>query len=241
MKKPSLRKGWNSDVVFSRLPRDGEKYGITEILKQEGEYLEDNEILETSFFPIVDVQGNITDQVLLKAGDETLDSSWENKEQFLIDPEIGTIKFPFGSRLNGKEISISYNFREIIGICTGLTWTVTTALDPAPAIGSKYPIGVTVGTTEITGSVDEYYVDRLLYEQASALSNDELVSFDIEIISSPKIKNPLIIKFTDAKFSSWSLDFTQDGITSQSCDFTAQNINIYKQDVRKTLIDKITK
>ena len=242
MNKANVRKGWNSDVVFSRLPKDREKYGINEILKKEGEYLEDGDILETSFFPIVDSQGNITEQVLLKAGDEVLDSSWENKEQFIIDPEVGTIQFPYGSRLNGKEITISYNFREVIGVCTGLTWTVTTALDPAPAIGSKYPIGVTVGTTEITGSVDEYYVDRLLYEQASSLSDGELVSFDIEVISSPKIKNPLVIKFTDVKFSSWSLDFTQDGITSQSCDFTAQNINIYKQkNVRKTLIDKITK
>ena len=237
-----LRKGWNSDIVVSRFPKNGEKYGITEILKKEGEYLEDNEILEASFFPFVDAQGNVTDQILLKAGDEILDSSWENKEQFKIDQEFGTVQLLFGSRLNGKEISIGYNFREVIGVCTGLTWSVTTALDSAPAIGSKFPIGVVAGTTEITGSVDEYWVDRLLYEQASALSNDELIPFDIEIISSPKLKNPLVIKFTNAKFSSWSLDLTQDGITAQSCDFTAQNINVYRQqNAKKSLIDKITK
>jgi hypothetical protein len=107
--------------------------------------------------------------------------------------------------------------------------TAATALDTAPAIGSKYPVGVTAGTTEITGSVDEYWIDSSLYNQADTLSNGKLMSFDVEIISSPKIRQPIIIKLTGVKFSSWSLDFTQDGITAQSSDFSAQNINIYKQ------------
>ena len=225
----NVRKGWDSEIVFSRLPRDGEKYGITEILKEEGEYLEDNDVLETSFFPFVNSKGDLSTEVLIKVNEKVLNSKWENKEQYIINPEIGTIKFPYGSRLNGEKITVSYNFREIIGFSTGISLSVATSLDPAPAIESRYPVGVTVGTTEITGSVDEYYVDRLLYEQASALSEGELITFNVEIISSPEIRNPIVIKLTDVKFSTWNLDFTQDGITAQSCDFSAQNINIAKQ------------
>ena len=225
----NIRKGWDSEIVFSRLPKEGERYAIHDILKEEGVYLEDSEILETSFFPLVDRVGNISSKVEIRADGEILDSSWENKEQYIIDAEFGTVQFPYGSRLDGKEITIDYNFRQIIGYSTGISLSVSTSLDPAPAIGSRNPVGVTVGTTEITGSVDEYYVDRLLYEQASSLSEGRLISFDAEIISSPNIRKPLIIKLTDVKFSTWNLDFTQDGITAQSCDFSAQNINIIER------------
>ena len=230
MVEKKIRKGWDSKIVFSRLPRKGEKYGINnETLNKAGNYLIDNEVLPTAFFPITDTKGNLSTNVLLKADGEIINSKWENKEQYIVNAKSGEIRFPYGSRLNGKNITASYNFCSVLGYCTGFSATATTALDPAPAIGNRNPIGVTVGTTEITGSVDEYYVDRRLYEQASSLSEGELTSFDIEVISSPNIKNPLVIKFSNAKFSTWSLDFTQDGITSQSCDWTAENVNIYKQ------------
>ena len=225
----NIRKGWDSEIVFSRLPKESERYAIHDILKEKGVYLEDSEILETSFFPLVDRVGNISSKVEIREDGEILDSSWENKEQYIIDAEFGTVQFPYGSRLDGKEITIDYNFRQVIGYSTGISLSVSTSLDSAPAIGSRNPVGVTVGTTEITGSVDEYYVDRLLYEQASSLSEGRLISFDAEIISSPNIRKPLIIKLTDVKFSTWNLDFTQDGITAQSCDFSAQNINIIER------------
>lgn len=224
-----VRKGWDTYIVVSKMPKEGQKYGIeNEILKPRGVYLEDGDTLKTSFFPIVDAAGNITTTDFeIKADDEVLDSKWENKEQFIIDPLTGFITFPYGAMLDGKEITISYNYKEVLGFCTGIDFTVDTTLESATAIGSRNPVGITIGTTDITGTVNQYYINRSLFNKASRLFGGRLVPFDIEIVASPKTKNPLVVKLSYVRFSSYSLDFTVDGIVSDNCDFSAENINVY--------------
>ena len=229
--KLGVRKGWESRIVVSKLGEKSGEYGIMhEVLNKRGSYLHDGETLRVGFYPITDKSGVPTsdkDDIRLYADDEKLDSIWESKEQWTLYPDDGAINLPYGGRLDGKEISIDYNFKEVIGYATGISWSCSTTLEAHHALGKRKPIGVTASVTEISGTVDQYYIDRVLFQQACKLVGGKLVPFDLEIIQGPESKNPLVLKFTNVRFGSWSLDFTQDGITANSSDFTAENINAY--------------
>jgi len=229
--KLGVRKGWESRIVVSKLGERPGEFGIShEILNKRGDYLHDGETLYLSFYPIVDIKGippSDKDNIRLYADDEKLDSIWENKEQWVLHPDDGAIEMTYGGRLNGKEISVDYNFKEVIGYATGISWSCSTTLEAHHALGKRKPIGVTASVTEISGTVDQYYIDRVLFQQACKLVGGKLVPFDLEIIQGPESKNPLVLKFLNVRFGSWSLDFTQDGITANSSDFTAENINAY--------------
>jgi len=229
-KKLGVMKGHEVKIVVSKLGRGG-KFGIEhEVLNKKGDFLHDGEILYTGFYPITDSRGVPTtkkEDIRLWAGDNLLDSVWENKEQWILHPEEGAIEFPYGGRLDGQEISIDYNFQRVIGFASGLSLTADTTLDTHNALGTRKPVGITASTTSISGTVDHYYIDRVLFQQASKLVKGRLVPFDMEITLGPNRDHPLVVRLTNVRFGTWNLDFTQDGITANSTDFTAENINMY--------------
>jgi hypothetical protein len=229
-KKLGVRKGWESRIVVSKLG-SGTNFGIEhEILNKKGDFLHDKEMLYVGFYPITDTRGVPTtdkEDIRLWADGNLLDSIWENKEQWVLYPEEGAIEMTYGGRLDGQEISIDYNYQKTIGYATGISFTADTTLETHNALGTRKPVGVTASTTTVTGSVDQYYIDRVLFEQASKLVGGRLVPFNLEVTQGPEREHPMVIKFTNVRFGTWSIDFTQDGITANSSDFTAENINVY--------------
>lgn len=225
-----VHKGWDVKIVVSKLAKDGHMGIEGEILNPEGKTLEDRQKLLMGFYPVVNDRGDALatkDDIVLYSGTDILDSVYENEEQFNFDPENGIIELIYGGRLGHSEIKVDYNFKRTIGYATGISWDISTALDPQNALGSRQPVGITAGTTEITGHIDQFLVDRVLYEQACRLVSGRLVPFELEIVQSPNSPNPLTIRFTGVRFSTWNLDFSQDAPVSNGTDFTAENVNVF--------------
>jgi hypothetical protein len=147
-------------------------------------------------------------------------------ETVTMNPATGEFTIGMSGNLTSAQVELSYNFKDTIGYARGLDWSVTTSLDGANVIGDRNAVDIRAGASEITGSIDEFFVDRVLFEQASDLIDNKLIPFKMEVRDNPDAEKPMLITFTNVRFGSWDYDMTEDGFTGNTCDFTAENVNI---------------
>jgi hypothetical protein len=220
-----VRKGHEAEIVVERMPYLDEKGIMGEEIYAADQSLDSGDVLHTRLFPIVDDDGNETvatsDVTLYADGSPILESA----ELFSLGTDGRVFILTAAGELSGKAITIDYNYKRTIGYAQGVSWTVDTPLDPAHVIGQKSPKEIKAGAVDITGNVDEFFVDRNAFEQAANLVDGKLIEFDMTITDNPSASGPITTKFSNVRFGTWNYDMTDDGFTGNNVDFTAENIN----------------
>jgi len=225
----TVRKGWEAEITLSKIGSEGPptEYGIVkEVLASSLGTDVQGGVAYTAVYPVVDFSGDVitsNNQVeVYHNGTLSPPASGE----YTISGTNGRVELAAPNQWTGEKLEISYNYKRTVGYAQGLSWEVSAASDPVTVIGQKDPKEVVPGRAEITGTVDEFFVDRRLFQQADKAVQGQLVEFDMDVVDNPDAANPIYVKFEKVKFGTWNYDMSADGFTANNTDFTARNMLI---------------
>jgi len=216
-----LTKGWEAEIVISKI--DDTTFGIVREEIHDGSVaLSSGDILYTKLYPIVDNTGLVTDEESDIKIESYNGTTYTDFTTFTLTGADGKITLSGAVALDTK-LYTSYNFKRTVGYAQGLELTVETELEPIISIGSRNARDIVPGTVSVTGNLDEFFVDRNLFEQAVNIIGEKLIPFDMEITNT-KASGGVKLTLENVRFGTWNYDMTDDGFTANNCDFVAENM-----------------
>jgi hypothetical protein len=143
--------------------------------------------------------------------------------EYSINASLGIVTINESS--GGEAIEATYTFYRVIGYATSINFAQDNNLDPVIVIGERNPKEIVEGQIAITGSIEEFFIDRRAWGMVDESTIDhELQNLTLQI--TPDKDNVSIEYFLrDIKFNTYSLDLTKDGFIMNVRDFSCTNIS----------------
>ena len=110
-----------------------------------------------------------------------------------------------------------------LGYAQSVTVDIASNLEPYYKIGSREPIALVEGNQEITGTIDELFVNKDLLEYVTG--SGALTEFTVTFYNTTGTGG-VKVTLSGCKMESGSIEIPQDGELTGSYDFRAKTISI---------------
>ena len=142
--------------------------------------------------------------------------------EYSINASLGQVTINVSS--GGETIEATYTFYRVIGYATNITFTQENNLEPVIVIGERDPVEIVEGQTEITGSIEEFFIDRRAWGMVDESTIDHKLQ-ELTLQVKPDKDQATEFYLRNLKFNKYSLDFTNDAFVMNVREFTCKNIS----------------
>ena len=145
-----------------------------------------------------------------------------SNESYTINASLGTVSLNISS--SGKTIEASYPFYRVLGYAKSISFDHSSTLEKIYVIGERDPKEVVKSNTDITGTIEEFFIDR----RAWGLTDESQIDKDMQSLIlriNPNTSGSKEFFLRDTKFETYGLAFSAEDITGHSIDFQSSNIS----------------
>lgn len=145
-----------------------------------------------------------------------------HNDSYSINTSLGTVSMNVSTA--DDDIELTYNYYRYLGYCKGVNFDSGTGLEKIYVVGTRDAKEIVQGNTDLTGTIDEFFIDRRAYKIGDESNiNDNIADQTLEIMPDSSGAKKFYLRST--KFNTFSLDFTSEGITGNSVEFSTTNIS----------------
>lgn len=221
-----VRKGWEASIVVSAI-KAAPNYGIV------GDTIIEPGVAATAgdyfikLYPVVNASGveTVTESdVHVYTGGDTPTVLVGDTDFTLGLGGVLTLTTAGATTVGSNGLYIDYNYRRKCGQARGVSWSVEATQEGAFALGQRAPLDYRAGDIEITGNIDEFFVDRVLFQQSINMINEKMLVFQL-IVENTKVPPLIRVTISNIRFNTYNLEMVVDDFIGNNADFTAENIN----------------
>jgi hypothetical protein len=142
--------------------------------------------------------------------------------EYAINASLGTVTINESS--GGETVEASYSFYRVLGYAKGISFDYNNNLEKIYVIGEKDTKEVSQGNTDITGTIEEFFIDR----RAWGVTDESQIDGDMQSLIlrvNPNTDGSKEFFLRDTKFGTYGLSYSAEEITGHTIEFQSKNIS----------------